>query len=156
MNNEDNQRRFKSYTKRDCQKLQVLQNRVLRLKLNLNQWSNKSCVELIKESGDMSIHQQTAYFTLLQVHKTTRTTEPKYFNSKLQLKKPDNQNIFPRRQLDTITVNHKLTLGRSGFFCRGARLWNELPLSLRSCGETKLFKRGVKSWIRDNISVKPP
>ena len=153
---EDQQRRFRSFTKRDCQKLQSLQNKVLRMKLNVNQWSNKPCVELVKESGDMSIHQQIAYFTLLQVFKTTQSKKPDYLAKKLILKKPNGNNIFPQRQLNTIEVNSRLTVGRSGFLFRGAKLWNQLPNNMRSCNNVKHFKTAVKSWIREKIAVKPP
>ena len=125
-------------------------------KLNVNQWSNKPCVELVKESGDMSIHQQIAYFTLLQVFKTTQSKKPDYLAKKLILKKPNGNNIFPQRQLNTIEVNSRLTIGRSGFLFRGAKLWNQLPNTMRSCNNIKHFKTAVKSWIREKIAVKPP
>lgn len=93
-NQEDHSRRFKSFTKMDCYRLQVMQNKVLRMKLNYPP-KNTSCIELIKESGDLSIHQLTAYHTILQVHKTTQTNKPDYLAKKLVLRKPDGVNIFP-------------------------------------------------------------
>ena len=155
-NEEDNQRRFRSFSKKDCHKIQVLQNRVLRMKLNLNQWSNTPCTELVKQSGDMSIHQRITYFTLLQVFKTTQSNKPQYLSKKLVLKKPGGDRIFPQRQVNTISVNNRLTVGRSGFVFRGAKLWNQLPIDLRSSSNIKQFKAGVKTWIRDQIPVKPP
>ena len=53
--------------------IQVLENRVLRMKLNQSDNSNTSCKDLVRMTGDMSIHQLTAYFTLLQMHKTVTT-----------------------------------------------------------------------------------
>ena len=70
---EDNDRRFKAFTKRDNNRLQVLQNRVFRLKLNQPPYSNTSCKDLVRMTGEMSIHQMTAYFTLLQVQKMSES-----------------------------------------------------------------------------------
>ena len=70
---EDNDRRYRAFTKKDNNKLQVLQNQVFKMKLNLPASSNISCKDLVRMTGDMSIHQLTAYFTLLQVHKTVST-----------------------------------------------------------------------------------
>ena len=128
----------------------------MRMKLNLNQWSNTPCTELVKQSGDMSIHQRITYFTLLQVFKTTQSNKPQYLSKKLVLKKPGDDRIFPQRQVNTISVNNRLTVGRSGFVFRGAKLWNQLPIDLRSTTNIKQFKSGVKTWIRDQIPVKPP
>ena len=105
----------------------------------------------------MSIHQLTAYFTLLQVHKTVLTKKPDYLSKKLVLRKPTDQDegIFPHRQLNTINVDRNLTIARSGFLFRGAKLWNLLPLELRSSEKTASFKNGIKKWIKEYVSVKP-
>ena len=100
---------------------------------------NTSCKDLIKDSGDFSINQLIAYPTLLQVHKSTQSNKPDYFAKKLALRKPDGENIFPIRQISTIRVNSNLTVCRSGFFYRGARLWSSLPVELRSCEKLEHF-----------------
>ena len=49
-------------------------------------------------TGDMSIHQLTAYFTLLQMHKTVTTQKPSYLANKLVLRKPTvDERVFPHR-----------------------------------------------------------
>ena len=78
LNNETDDRRFRSFTKEDCRRLQVLQNNTLRLKLNANKYT--SCKELIEKSGELSIHQLIAYHTLLQVYKVIVNQEPKYLH----------------------------------------------------------------------------
>ena len=60
--------------------------------------------DLIKESGQLSIHQLTAIHTLLTVHKTVTTKKPAYLADKLVLKKLSNDRIFPQKQIDTFTV----------------------------------------------------
>ena len=101
---EDNERRFKAFTKRDNNRLQVLQNRVFRMKLKQPPYSNTSCKDLVHMTGEMSIHQMTAYFTLLQVQKTVTTQKPAYLAKKLKLKKPTaEEHVFPHRQLNTLS-----------------------------------------------------
>ena len=127
------------------------------MKLNLPASSNISCKDLVRMTGDMSIHQLTAYFTLLQVHKTVSTKKPSYLAKKLVLRKPaEDGGVFPHRQLNCINVERNLTIARSGFVSRGAKLWNLLPLDLRSKDKTSSFKNGVKMWIKESVSEKPP
>ena len=105
----------------------------------------------------MSIHQMTAYFTLLQVQKTVTTQKPAYLAKKLILKKPTaEEQVFPHRQLNTINIERHLTIARSGFICRGAKLWNLLPLELRLIEKKSSFKKGVRLWIKENVPEKPP
>ena len=134
-NVEENTRRFRAFTKKDCNRLQILQNKVLRMKLNYPP-RHTSCIDLVKMTGNFSIHQLIAYHTLLQVHKTTQTNKPRYLN--------------------TIEVNRNLTVSRSGFIFRGADLWNKLPIDIRSCDKLETFRTKVKNWIREKVPVKPP
>ena len=153
LNTEDKNRRFRSFSKEDCRRLQVLQNQILRLKLRASKYT--PCSELITLSGDLSIHQLVAYHTLLQVHKTIVSKKPEYLSKHLSLKLPGNGQIFPHRQIQTLTVNRMLSISRSAFMYRGARIWNELPLNLRNCQSTPNFKSLVKKWVTDHISVRP-
>ena len=155
---EDNDRRYKAFTKKDNHRLQVLENRVLRMKLNQSDNSNTSCKDLVRMTGDMSIHQLMAYFTLLQMHKTVTTQKPSYLANKLVLRKPTvDERVFPHRQLNCINLDDRnMTISRSGFICRGAKLWNLLPLELRCKEKSNSFKSGVKQWIKEYVSVKSP
>ena len=151
-NEEDEDRRFKSFRKEDCRRLQVLQNQTLRLKLHAHKYTPSK--ELTEKSGELSIHQLIAYHTLLQVHKSTLNKKPEYISSKLPLKVPG-QNIFPHKQAYTISVNKELSISRSAFIYRGAHIWNQLPFLLRKCEKTESFKSQVKKWVKENVSVKP-
>ena len=82
--------------------------------------------------------------------------EPKYLHKKLSLKIPNQNVIFPHRQIHTIEINRKLSISRSAFIYRGAHIWNQLPISLRKCEKISTFKGQVKKWVKDNIGIKPP
>ena len=152
--NDENNRRYTSFTKDDCKKMQILQNKVLRLKTNLAY--DTPTTELIKQSGDLSIHQLTAYHTILTVFKTIKTGKPYYLSKKLELNLPKNESTFPHRQAYSITVHRNLTISRGGMMYRGAKLWNQLPIDLRKIEKLPSFKSGVKKWVMNSISIKPP
>ena len=150
---DDNNRRYTAFSKSDNRRLQVLQNRVLRLKTGLPR--DTHLTDLLQESNCMSVQQLTAYHTLMTVHRVITTGFPKYLANKLKLKKPGVV-VFPHRQLNTIEVpNVNLTLSRGGFIYRGAILWNLLPQIMRSEENPKSFKNQLRKWIKSNISPKP-
>ena len=96
-------RRFVAFTKEDCRKLQVVQNKVLRLKTGL--WDHHTPTEvLLEKSGDLSVHQLGAYQTIMTGFKAIRFGKPKHLSSKLVLRKPTEFEAFPWRKLDTIDV----------------------------------------------------
>ena len=130
-----------------------MQNQVLRLKLRASKYT--PLVQLITESGELSIHQLVAYHTLLQVHKTILCKKPEYLAKNVSLNIPKNGQIFPHRQIHTITVNRNKSISRSAFMYRGAKLWNQLPLELKNCQTTQKFKSLVKKWVSDKINVRP-
>ena len=150
----DTVRRFSALSKEDIRKLQVLQKRVLRLKCR-NHDLHTPTVELLNSCGDLSVHQLGAYHTVLQVFKIIKSGQPTYLSEKLLPRKPSDHGIFPQRHLNTIKVRGHLMLSRSGFFYRGAQLWNSLPPDLRSCSEISTFRKELRRWIRATVPVKP-
>ena len=152
---DDAVRRFQAFTKDDCRKLQVLQNKVLRMKtknFDLNVPTNV----LLDSTGDLSVHQLGAHHTIVTAHRILITGQPQYLADKLTLRKPRPDETFPLRQLNTISVNCGLTIGRSGFLYRAARIWNQLPAALREETKPAVFKSDVRKWIREHVSRKPP
>ena len=113
--------------------------------------------ELVVKSGDLSIQQLIAYFTLITVFRVLQSGKPKYLHDKLKIRCPvNNDGIFPHRHTNTIEVPAvQLTLSRSGFIYQGALLYNNLPLQLRQETKVQCFKRSLKRWIFNHIKVKP-
>ena len=152
---DDSVRRFQAFTKEDCRKLQVLQNKVLRLKTK-NYEMNVPTNTLLDSTGDLSVHQLGVYHTMVTAHRIIRTGTPQYLAEKLVLRTPRPDQPFPARHLNTISVNCDLTLGRAGFLYRAARVWNLLSSELRDESKPEVFKTDVKKWIREHILRKPP
>ena len=151
---DDTERRYSAFSKEDLRRLQVLQNRILRLKCG-NYDLNTPTTDLIKACGYFSVHQLGIFHTLMQVFKIIRNGQPKYLAEKLALRRPEGHYVFPQRQINTIKVHGDLTLSRSGFIHRGARLWNLLPSDLRQQTQLMPFKMELRRWISSNVPVKP-
>ena len=136
-------RRSIAFTKEDNRKLQVLQNRVCRLKTGYKY--DVPTAKLLHDSQDLSVHQLTAYHTLLMAHKIIVTQKPQYLSEKLKLKATNYK----------IEANRKLIISRSGFIYRSSRLFNMLPLYLRMETRINIFKTKVKKWVQNHIELKP-
>ena len=81
--------------------------------------------------------------------------KPHYLANKLELKKPGGDQMFPHRQAYTFTLSGKYTTTRSGFIYRAARVYNNMPIAIRSCMSTPKFKKLTKKWVSENIKIKP-
>ena len=151
----DQNQRFTAFTKSDSNKLQVLQNKVLRVMTGLNRYTPTAT--LLSTSNELSINQMAAFHTLLAVHKAVKAGKPKYISKKLILKLPNAENIFPQRQSNTITTEKThLSLSKGAFCERGKKLWNSMPLEIRSTDSYNLFKTKMKKWVRQYVPIKPP
>ena len=146
---EDQTRRNVGFTREDIRKLQVLQNKVCQLKTGLpNHISTKN---LLQVSKDLSVHQLTAYHTLLTVHKVKKNHKPEYIYNRLRGNHYDGNG----RQVNKVYINQKLTLSRAGFIYRGGLLWNQLSDSQRQELDTGKFKREARKWVEMRVAVKP-
>ena len=151
---DDEKRRFSGFTKDDNRRLQVLQNKLLRLKTNLDY---KTPTEvLVKTCNELSVQQTTAYHTLTTVFKAVQFKKPFYLAQRLKQRKPTSDGIFPHRQLNNIHTQAELTLSRGGLVYRGAKLWNCLTPELKREENLQVFKRNVRRWVTENVPAKPP
>ena len=146
---DETSRRSSTFTKEDMRRLQVLQNRVLRIKCH-NYDMNTPTVDLLKSCGDLSVHQLGVFHTLLLVFNIVHSGQPEYLVKKLKLRRPEDDYVFPQRQVNTIYVRGDLSLSRSEFIHRGARLWN-----MRQHSELKAFRIELRKWIVVNVPAKP-
>ena len=65
-----------SITKADMRRLQVLQNKTMRLETNVDY--RTPTAELLLKTGKLSVHQMVAYTTAVQVYNISRHQEPRY------------------------------------------------------------------------------
>ena len=124
-NLDQEERRFAAFSRGDNRKLQVLQNKVMRLKSHLP--FRTSTNSLIKATGDLSVQQLTAYSTLVTAQKAIAAKQPQYLAQKLKLRTNQENQAFPNRQENMLKIQSKLSISRGGFFCRSFALFNQLP-----------------------------
>ena len=149
---DDQDRKSTAYTKEDNRKLQVLVHKVLRSLTGLDRDTPVSV--LASTSNKLSVQQRTAYFTINSVHRALKSEEPVYSNS--ILKAMNNQPEDPHHTTNCNTVRCKLSLSRCGYYYRGSRLYNQLPVSLIQSANQTVLKKGAKQWVRENIQFNPP
>jgi hypothetical protein len=146
--------RTSSCSKEDVRKIQVLQNQVARMvvdKRELQGRQNMPTVELLNLSGDLSVHQLGALRTLNLTKKIMLTQKPSYLAERFMI--PQDRGTRAGEVLHR--ENLKLGLAREGFVYRGIKLFNLLPDDLKQETKMSSFKKIAKSWIKQNISVRP-
>ena len=149
--------RFSTFTKEDNRRLQVLQNQVERLTVMGSGYNrerkqfNMSTEELLKTSGRLSIHQLGAYHTVTMAKKIILSQKPIYLAAKLQPLPLREASLESRINLEQFSLG----ISREGFVYRGAKLYNQLPLSLKLESNIKYLKKEAKEWIRKTVALKP-
>ena len=141
-----------SITNKDMNRLQVLQNKALKL-VNYEDRSIPT-VQLLNSTSSQSVHQLGAYLTLSQVFKIKESKLPEYHYERLFGNCDQMVNI---RSLDfnQKNVNFDLTLSRGSFFYQGSKLWTALPRELKMLKKSGNFKKKCKEWVKLNIEIRP-
>ena len=150
---DDQNRKCSTFTKSDNQKLQVLQNQVLRM-IAKTKMREISTVNLLSQTNSLSVHQLTAFQTLTSVQKLIFNKRPSYFYKKL-VPEEKLDSVQTRQNMDLVVPEAKLTQTRGGYRYRASKLWNKLPRSLKVEMKPETFRTLAKSWVSANISVKP-
>ena len=101
--------------------------------------------------GVLSVHQIGAQRTVMMIKKILRSEKPGYLSSKLVMR----QSEEPGADSTLSPMNARLNITREGFLYRGIKLFNLLPEALKAENTLSIFKEGLNSWIKENISVKP-
>ena len=149
---DDQARHSLAYRKEDNMKLQVLVNKVLRSISGLDRDTPISV--LSSTTGQLSVHQRCALFTLTSVHRSISSQEPKYSYSSFQHRPNQLENAHHHQNCNP--VSYKLSISRCSYYYRGSRLYNEIPASLAQSAKMSSFKSGAKKWVMDRIPLQPP
>ena len=144
-------RKYFSFTVKDNNTLQVLQNKLNRMLIGADY--NTPTAELLARTGSLSIHQLVAYQTAVSTYKIVQSGKPAYISNKM---KPRLMNHNTRQGANILNVpKYKLNIAREGFIFRGATIYNKLDEHLRTEPKVHKFKEGVRKWVMNNISIKP-
>ena len=144
-------RNYFSFTSKDNNNLQVLQNKLNKLLLSADY--NTPTVDLLRQTGSLSVHQMVAYQTSVTKYKIVQSGKPTYIAEKMKSRQ---MNLNIRQGGGTVQrPDCTLNIAREGFIYRGATLFNKLDVSLRNESNFEKFKVGVKECVKKNITIKP-
>ena len=111
---DDQARRSSAYTKEDNMKLQTIMNKVLRSLTCLDRYTPVTTLHYT--SGQLSVHQRCALYTITSVHKAIRQKQPAYSYSQFQ---PNPASLTMR---NASREDYKLSISRGSNYYRGSRL----------------------------------
>ena len=137
-----------SISKSDIRKLQVLQNKALRLVNRTDR--SESTQNLLNITDSLSVHQLAAYTTLNEVHGIKNTCLPAYHHERLF-----EEDLQVNRRGQEKRVEFKLSLARGSFFYQGSKLWSAIPQEMKSEQSLQSFKNKSKQWVRANVKIRP-
>ena len=130
------------------QSLQILQNDMIRLILGYRRKDHKNMKAAIEELKMMSVNEMACYHILIETnnilfHSSSEQLKEKFLSSQ-------RQNVCTRSKergdLNVPRVNKKSC---EGFMLFAPKLWNKLPVNMRSIQSKTKFKTAVKEWIKD-------
>ena len=135
-----------SISKEAMRKLQVCQNKILRL-LTGSDYETPTKV-LLEKANQLSVHQLVAYHMACQLYRISKSQLPAYHFNRL-FRKNENGSIEYKN------VHFNLTLGKSNFFYQSSKIWSSLPVELKEASSIYTFKRKCRVWTKSNISIRP-
>ena len=136
------ERKYQTFTKKDLQRLQTIQNTAMRL-ITKKRDRNTPTVELLKETESMSVHQIGAEAILNEAKKIILTGKPEYL--KTMLKTESNR----RGEVKVKKRRNNLNITDEGFIQKATKLLNLIPPEMLAEEEMQRFKK------MSNIHPKP-
>ena len=131
-------------------KLQVLQNKVLRLQTRMTYGTPTNT--LLAKANNLSVHPLIAYYSMTQVYKVISTKQPYHHFKRLITEYNEGPGT---RSLHDKRIEFNLSIGRGSFFYQASSLWAALPENVKACNKIATFKTANRNWTRNNILVKP-
>ena len=147
----ENNSRYQSYTVKDNNKLQVLQNKLNRLLLNAR--FDTPTEVLLRETSSLSIQQMIAYHTTLLARKILTSGKPHHLKERL-VERNDGMHLR-KSHGRVIQRNSKLSIYKEGFIHRSTCLLNKLSEEVRNEEMLEKFKVQLRKWVIMNIPIKP-
>ena len=133
--------------------LQVVQNEAARTVTKLNRYT--STLELLKQTGWLSVRQMVFFYSVLMVHKIQNAGKPVYLANKLRSNyrydtRNSRSNII--QQGPEFRAKRALTINSWRWYA--TKNFNDLPTDIRNCVETNPFKLKLRRWVKENVPLK--
>ena len=129
--------------KQNSNKLERLQERALRF---VFKDSKSSYDELLRRGNFLSLAALRLKFLAIEVYKSVNGLNPQYLNELFCLK-DTNYNFrdslkLKQDRFDTMKSGYK------SFKYYGSKLWNAIPIEIKSAKSLNIFKRKITEWCR--------
>jgi Reverse transcriptase (RNA-dependent DNA polymerase) len=125
-------------------RLQRIQNCVARVVTGTAKYEHITPV--LKRLHWLPIKQRIDFKTSLLVHKSLHSGQPSYLRSLLTI----HERQYSTRSLDALCLQipfARTSLGKRAFSVAGPRLWNSLPVSVRSADSLSTFRSRLKTYL---------
>ena len=143
-------------TKREIQRLQQVQNTLCRIVNRVSRFS--SVKPYLKDLHWLPVAQRIDFKWCLLIYKYINTGNPSYFSSSIT---PYTCSYQTRRSetgknyLNTVSFDHSIYKSKrwfdSCFSTAAPRLWNSLPIHIRTASSTPCFRRGLKAYLFGSV-----
>ena len=134
----------------DIQKIQVLQNDMMRL-INGHTRAEQVNMKTLRETHEtLSVNQLTCYHIALEMHNVIWRNSSWPLKQKIQQLK-DGSYRFRSESRGDLVVPMRPSRGCAGFSYKGPIIWNKMPKGLREVYEPEQFRKQLKPWIRTTI-----
>ena len=130
--------------------LQVLQTRAARLVTNRG-WFTPTAV-LLHQCGWMSVRQLVHFHSLVLVFKIKFHIKPEYFSHYFSAEFPYQKRLAKGQGIRR-GDQYKYEVTRNSFVVRASAKWNLLPAQVRTLASLEQFKKSLKLWIKENVSI---
>ena len=139
--------------------LQVIQNKAARF--IAKQGSRTPIKTLLHQCGWLSVKQLVVYHNCLTVYKIRHYSKPAYLKERFGgvINHAIQDPISSRTRLNSTggirlqMQRNQSDLEKQSFVNNSVKSWNSLPMEIRQCKSIPSFKRSVREWILQNISV---
>ena len=132
--------------------LQVVQNKAARFISRKDRYTPVS--QILQHCGWLSVRQLVWYHSVILIHKTLQTRQPKYIYSRLATQFPYNTRLA---QSDAVRMGpeymSKLDLTEKSFINRATVSYNKTPSRVRKITAIQTFKVQLKQWIQENLKI---
>ena len=135
----------------EMQKLQVVQNDMMRIICGYKRSDHVNMSELYKEKRMMSVNQMCVYHILLEMFNVLNNNSSEQLKEKiLSEREPSNYNLRSQERGD-LRLPLKPKENCEGFSYSGSKVWNTLPVEIRSIKNAETFKTHVKNHIWEQV-----
>ena len=133
-------------SKKNIKKLQLLQNFAARIVLGLRKYDHIS--DGLKTLGWLDINQKLRFNDCVMMYKCLNKSAPAYLSQRFK-KRSQIHSRTTRNCNDLELSKCRLATGQRSFSFRGAKIWNELPKSIRDATSLNTFKKNLLNLFKE-------